>query len=95
MKIAVVLNLMDNVATVLDDVNAGEDVSYQVGNETKFIKALDNIPKGHKIALIDIASGHHVIKYGFPIGRAAEDIKKGMHVHVHNVSSIRTEVNEC
>ncbi|MDT7902769.1 MAG: UxaA family hydrolase, partial [Caldivirga sp.] len=53
------------------------------------IKALEDIPLGHKIALRDIKAGERVIKYGRPIGVATRDIKVGEHVHVHNVKSIR------
>lgn len=42
---------------------------------------------GHKYALIDIKNGENVIKYGSPIGHATEDIKKGDHVHTHNVKT--------
>ena len=42
---------------------------------------------GHKYALIDIKKGENVIKYGSPIGHATEDIKKGDHVHTHNVKT--------
>jgi altronate hydrolase len=45
------------------------------------------VPMGHKIALGDISNGEDIIKYGFPIGEAAADIKKGGHVHVHNVKT--------
>lgn len=47
----------------------------------------DDIPAGHKIALCDIAQGDKIIKYGFSIGRAKTAIKKGEHVHSHNVVS--------
>ena len=40
-----------------------------------------NIETGHKSALVDIAEGENVIKYGFPIGHATQPIKKGEHVH--------------
>lgn len=42
---------------------------------------------GHKYALTDIKAGENVIKYGSPIGHATEDIKKGDHVHTHNVKT--------
>ena len=42
---------------------------------------------GHKYALIDIKKGENVIKYGSPIGHATENIKKGDHVHTHNVKT--------
>lgn len=42
---------------------------------------------GHKIALRDIKKGEDVIKYGYPIGHATEDIKAGDHVHTHNIKT--------
>lgn len=43
--------------------------------------------KGHKIALEDIKSGENIIKYGYPIGYATEDINAGDHVHTHNIKT--------
>ena len=42
---------------------------------------------GHKIALNDIKKGENIIKYGYPIGHATEDIKKDDHVHTHNIKT--------
>ena len=42
---------------------------------------------GHKVALRDIKKGENVIKYGYPIGNALEDIKAGEHVHTHNIKT--------
>lgn len=59
------------------------------------INSLDNVTvnleDGHKYADRDIKAGENVIKYGCPIGHATEDIKKGEHVHTHN---IRTNLSE-
>ncbi len=46
-----------------------------------------NIEDGHKYALFDITEGENIIKYGQPIGHATADIKKGEHVHTHNVKT--------
>jgi len=46
------------------------------------------IPFGHKIALHDIGDGSPVIRYGYPIGVATIAIKKGDHVHSHNMRSM-------
>ena len=46
-----------------------------------------NISDGHKYALCDIKSGENIIKYGQPIGHATADIKKGEHVHTHNLKT--------
>lgn len=44
-------------------------------------------PRGHKIALRSIAKGEPVVKYGFPIGRATQDIAEGEWVHSHNLAT--------
>ena len=88
MKRAIALTEKDNVATMIDKVNKGEDVDVTIGRRKIVITAEDEIPFGHKIALKEIKKGEKVIKYGEPIGQATRDIKKGEHVHVHNIKSI-------
>lgn len=55
------------------------------------INSLDNVEvnlkDGHKYAARDIKKGEDIIKYGFPIGHALADIKKGEHVHIHNLKT--------
>ena len=55
------------------------------------INPIDNVrvdlTSGHKYALCDIPAGENVIKYGNPIGHATVDIKKGQHVHTHNLAT--------
>lgn len=46
-----------------------------------------NLENGHKYALYDIKEGENVIKYGNPIGHVTADIKKGEHVHTHNMKT--------
>lgn len=46
-----------------------------------------NLADGHKYALRDIAEGENIIKYGNPIGHAIAPIKKGEHVHTHNIKT--------
>ena len=46
-----------------------------------------NLQTGHKIAICDIEKGADVIKYGYPIGYATENIKKGDSVHSHNMKT--------
>lgn len=73
----------DNVAVAVTPVSKGETVT--VGNTT--LTVLDDIPAGHKLAVVPIAKGQDVVKYGFPIGTAKEDIPVGAWVHTHNVQS--------
>ena len=77
------VNKGDNVAVALKDLKKGEVVAVNGQN----ITLLDDIAFGHKAALQDIAIGQNVIKYGFPIGHAVADIKKGNHVHTHNLKT--------
>ena len=46
-----------------------------------------NLETGHKIALCDIPKGGDIIKYGYPIGCATENIKEGDSVHSHNIKT--------
>ena len=46
-----------------------------------------DLENGHKYAVRDIEKGEKVIKYGFPIGTATEEIKTGEHVHSHNLQT--------
>lgn len=73
----------DNVAVALRPIEAGETLSvgqYQV-------TTLEEIPQGHKFALKSISGGGEVVKYGFRIGYAKEDIPAGGWVHVHNLKT--------
>ena len=74
----------DAVAVALRPVKAGETVSW--GEGTLTLK--EDIPMGHKAALRDIRKGETVIKYGYPIGEATEEIPKGTHVHTHNLRTL-------
>jgi altronate hydrolase len=49
------------------------------------LRAREDIPAGHKVALRNIAQGAVVRKYGWPIGEALQPIAAGAWVHVHNL----------
>jgi (2R)-sulfolactate sulfo-lyase subunit alpha len=53
------------------------------------VKAKQDIPIGHKIALTDMAVGDTVLKYGVDIGKVVAPIKTGEHAHVHNIKTKR------
>lgn len=89
MKIkAIKMSSEDNVATAIDDIEEGERIAVK-NDEIFEIEAAQQIPFGHKIALRDISRGDSIIKYGEVIGRATAEIRRGEHVHVHNVESLR------
>ncbi len=76
----------DNVATLLDDVPAGPLDVLNAGAPL-VIAALEEIKIGHKIALVDIPSGSHIIKFGTAIGHASQPIAVGAWIHLHNCKS--------
>ena len=78
------ISQQDTVAVALQPLKAGKTASYGVGSVT----LLADLPMGHKVALKDIQKGEAVIKYGFPIGEATEDIPRGAHVHTHNLRTL-------
>jgi altronate dehydratase small subunit len=85
----IVMNAVDHVATALRDLQAGETLSYTIEGRTNTITVMEAVPFGHKIAIVPIAEGDSVRKYGEVIGRATRAIEPGHHVHVHNIEGIR------
>jgi len=71
----------DDVAVALRDLLPGEELP--VGGGLLTITA--PVPSGHKIALTDVATGGTVHKYGQSIGSATAEIRRGDHVHSHNL----------
>lgn len=91
---AVVIHKNDTVAIVIEEIQKNDLVSYKTTEgQTIELNTLDSIPIYHKVALCDIAKGNHVIKYGEHIGEASKDIKKGEHVHEHNIESVREDLH--
>ena len=76
---------------VVEGLKANQDITGWVmkEDETITIKILSDIPIGHKVALKDFAEGDTVIKYNTDIGKVVAPIKKGEHLHVHNVKTKR------
>ena len=81
----------DTVGVATVDIKAGEDAQglYMDSQEKVVVKALQDIPLGHKIAMTDEKAGGTVIKYGEDIGKIVADYAKGAHVHTHNLKTKR------
>lgn len=82
---ALQLNPRDNVGVVLSNVRAGEEVLVATGQGKVKIVAGEDIPFGHKIALVTLEVHQPVIKYGEEIGKAGKVIPAGSWIHLHNV----------
>jgi (2R)-sulfolactate sulfo-lyase subunit alpha len=76
---------------VIEGIKAGQEMIGWVmeDDSTIKVKAINDIPIGHKAALREIKKGDTIIKYGFDIGKAVADIKLGEHAHVHNIKTKR------
>ena len=89
---AMIIDDQDNVAVAIEEIKAGDDVTYVTKSGEVTIKALEDVTIYHKIATTDIKKGEPIVKYGEHIGIAGCDIKVGGYVHVHNVESHREDL---
>lgn len=72
------LSPVDNVAMALKEIPPGIEIEEGVVSR-------ERIPRGHKIAVKEMAPEEPIRKYGHIIGFASKPIQAGEHVHVHNV----------
>ena len=80
----------DNVGVVvIDKITPKQDCDCRIMENDKTVKiqSVDEIQLGHKIAMADLNEGDTILKYGHDIGKVVKSIKKGEHVHVHNVKT--------
>ncbi len=87
---ALVLDPRDNVATALCRLEAHAAVRPIGAADPAAVVVREPVALCHKFALRAIARGEAVIKYGQPIGFAAQAIAAGEHVHTHNLTSAYT-----
>src|ERR1044071_2628154 len=76
---------------VIEGIKSGQELTGWVmeDDSTIKVKALNDVPIGHKVATKEIRKGDTIIKYGFDIGKAVSDIKLGEHAHVHSIKTKR------
>ena len=89
MKEFIRINECDNVIIALRDYKKDEVIDL----EDEKITLLEDINRGHKIAIKNINKGENIVKYGLPIGYALEDIKIGSWVHTHNTKTNLKDLN--
>ena len=91
MEIFLKIHPDDKVAVALKPLAKGTSLTV----DGAFITLSEDIPQGHKFALMPIKADEPVIKYGSPIGIAREDICAGAWIHTHNRSEERRVGKEC
>lgn len=89
-KELLLLDPKDNIAVLKRSVKVGNLLSVPCGN----FSMSTSLDMGHKVAVRRIAKGEDVLKYGAPIGFAAVDIALGEHVHLHNITSRYTIIDD-
>ena len=77
------INPADSVVVCMRAMSKGEIISIDNFN----VEILQDTPAGHKVLLKDTSKGEDIIKYGYPIGHAAEDLKAGTWVNENNLKT--------
>jgi altronate hydrolase len=77
------INTHDNVVVCLRPFKQGEHISV----DNQDIEVRQDTPAGHKLLIHDVKTGDNIIKYGYPIGHAQEDLSAGQWVNEHNIKT--------
>ncbi len=77
------INPADSVVVCLRPMKQGETIDI----DGKSITLLQDTPAGHKVLIDDRKQGEDIIKYGYPIGHAREDLKAGQWVNENNLKT--------
>jgi len=91
---AIALHEADSVATVLRAVAKDEDFVVGCPGKQITLRAVEDIPIYHKVALADLAADATVHKHGHWIGRTTAAVVTGALVHVHNMTGTKSG-NDC
>ncbi|MPZ16914.1 MAG: D-galactarate dehydratase [Luteitalea sp.] len=88
---ALIVHPDDNVANLIGPGQRGQRVQCVVEGQDQIetIDLVDDLPSNHKLARRDIETGEPIVKYGLIIGKASRPIRRGQHVHAHNIESNR------
>ena len=77
------INKADSVVVCLQPMKKGETIE----TDGKSVTLLQDTPAGHKVLLNDVKAGEDIIKYGYPIGHAKQDLKAGEWVNENNLKT--------
>ena len=77
------INPADSVVVCLRPFTKGEKINV----DGKEIELLQDTPAGHKVLIKDTTKGTDIIKYGYPIGHAREDLVAGQWVNENNLKT--------
>ena len=77
------INPADSVVVCLVEKKKGDLIEV----DGKKIVLSQDTPAGHKVLIKDVSEGENIIKYGYPIGHARQDMKAGEWVNENNLKT--------
>ena len=77
------INPADSVVVCLQPKKKGETITV----DGKTVILNQDTPAGHKVLIKDVQEGEDIIKYGYPIGHAKQDLKAGDWVNENNLKT--------
>ena len=77
------INPADSVVVCLQPKKKGDIIEI----DGKQITVNQDTPAGHKVLIKDVKEGEDIIKYGYPIGHARQDLKTGDWVNENNLKT--------
>ena len=77
------INPADSVVVCLSPKKKGDIIAV----DGKQITLNQDTPAGHKVLITDVKEGENIIKYGYPIGHARQDMKAGDWVNENNLKT--------
>ncbi len=77
------ISVADSVVVCLIAFAKGETISV----DDQEITVRQDVPMGHKILIKDTPKGTDIIKYGYPIGHAIDDLKAGEWINENNLKT--------
>lgn len=77
------INPADSVVVCLQPKKKGDVIDV----DGKQITVNQDTPAGHKVLIKDVREGEDIIKYGYPIGHARQDLKAGDWVNENNLKT--------
>ena len=77
------INPADTVVVCLQPKKKGDVIEV----DGQHITLKQDTPAGHKVLIKDVTQGENIIKYGYPIGHARQDLKAGEWVNENNLKT--------
>ena len=77
------INPADSVVVCLVEKKKGDVIEV----DGLKVTMAEDVPAGHKVLLRDVKEGENIIKYGYPIGHARQDLKAGQWVNENNLKT--------